>query len=208
MARTGFIDKSVFEFKLPFKFGFAYCKILDFRHIREFDGLLAKVFNLITDEPIANIKMLQEKEWLFGARRMAGIPTVAGKNAWKYRGIIVSEDDQIIPEFKYSHKLSPLVEDESVIKKWSIVKNIDESTEDDYTYEEVRHLETTVIASQYGIGVRTAMEYCRINALNIADYFDLDDPAHWSIYRTMINIPIYSSIPKKLKGKAGRIESK
>jgi hypothetical protein len=46
------------------------------------------------------------------------------------------------------------------------------------------------------------MEYCRIHGLDIKKLFDLEDMANWNNYRTMINTPIFSTIPKSIRGKA------
>jgi len=197
----GFINGSVFEFKIPLNMGFAYCKVLDFRSIREFDGLLAKVYDYISKEELTDLKVLNSKDWLFGARRMPNIPSIKGKGAWKFKGVLVSKDDSFIPDFKYSSKSSPLVSDEATIKEWNVVQDINKPLDSLLSYESVKHLEDTVLTSQRGIEIRTAMEYCRIKDIDIKSHFDLDDMSNWNIYRTMINVPIYSSIPKGFSGK-------
>ncbi|MBZ5858569.1 hypothetical protein [Flavihumibacter profundi] len=202
MAKNDFLSGSVFEFKVPKDLGFAYCKILDFRYIREFDGLLAKVFDYIVKEPLSDIRILASNDWLFGARRLACLPNTRGKGAWKFKGVVVSEDDNIIPDFKYSNKLSPLIEDESVINEWYAIKNIRESNNIPCTYMQVRHLEDTSVGSQYGIEIRTAMEFYRQQGLNIKENFDLNDTANYNIYRAMVNVPIYNTISKKIRGMA------
>jgi hypothetical protein len=198
------IHSSIFEFILPLKLGFGYCKILDFRSIREFDGLLVKVFDYIVEEPIKEVDILKEKDWLFGARRMAIPPNTKGKGAWKIKGTFNCDEDIIIPEFKDSPKLSPLVEDESVISEWHVIKNIREVDEKTYSYEQVKHLENTFAGSQFGIEIRTAMEFYRQKGVDVKKYFDLDDMSNWNAYRTMVNMPVYSAIPKEIRGKAIR----
>lgn len=42
MSKENFISGKVLEFKVPGNFGYAYCKVIDFRYIREFDGVLAR----------------------------------------------------------------------------------------------------------------------------------------------------------------------
>ena len=203
MARHDFISGSVLEFKVPKDLGYAYCKILDFRHLREFDGVLAKVYNYIVQEPITDMAILDKKDWLFGARRLYDLPNTRGKRAWKFKGVLIAEDDNIIPDFKYAPKASPLIEDESTIEKWYVNRNITELYyEEVCNHDQVKHLENTVVNSQIGIEIRTAMEYYRINNLDIKKDFDLEDLGNWNTYRTMINVPIYSTIPKKNRGKA------
>jgi hypothetical protein len=202
MSKIDFISGSIFEFKVPLDLGYAYCKVLDFRYIREFDGVLAKVYDHITKQPIKDIHSLTRRDWLFGARRMAGLPNSRGKGAWKFRGVLISSEDSNIPDFKYSHQASPMIEDESTIGKWYVIKNIRESSKTPCSYQQVKHLEDTVVSSQFGIAIRTAMEYCRIHGLDIKKLFDLEDMANWNNYRTMINTPIFSTIPKSIRGKA------
>jgi hypothetical protein len=195
---------TVFQFKVPLDMGFAYCKILDFRSIREFDGILAKVYDYLVPVPITNIDILADKDWLFGARRLFSPPPVRGKGAWKRIGMLISNDDNVIPDFKYSNKLSPLVEDESIIKEWDVVHDINEYSEKKYTFNKIKHLESTVVDSSYGIELRTAMEFLRMQGIDPKTKFDLDEMANWNTYREMKNAPVYSTIPKEIRGKAIR----
>ncbi|NCU04877.1 MAG: hypothetical protein GXC73_12905 [Chitinophagaceae bacterium] len=192
----------VYEFEVPQNLGFGYCKIVDFRNKRVFDGLLAKVFDYLSPKPIVSLDILVDKDWLFGARRLAQMPSIKGKGAWRRIGSLISQDDNIIPDFKSSNKLSPLIEDESKINEWQVIRNINEVCDKKFSYNDVRHLEDTTINSTYGIEIRTAMEYFRINNLDIKERFDLSDMTNWNVYRGMINVPIYKTIPPPKKGKA------
>lgn len=202
MKGTSLISGSVLEFKLPSGFGYGYCKILDFRYIREFDGVLGKVYDHIAKEPIKEISVLSGKDWLFGARRMPWLPNTRGRGAWKLRGVLISEDDNIIPDFKNPSKLSLPGEDESKIENWFVVKNIRDMDIVYYSYDQVKHLEDTVLSPQLGIEIRTVMEYCRQNKIEVEKYFDLEDLSILYTYRAMISVPVYSTIPKEIRGKA------
>lgn len=203
MAKIDFISSSIFEFRVPKNIGYAYCKILDFRYLRQMDGILANVYDLIVKESIKDITILGERDLLFGPRRLYDLPNSRGKGAWKFKGVLLSKDDNKIPDFKYSPESSPLVEDESKIKKWFISKNIIEfSYNDVYAYEQVKHLEDTVIDSTISIEIRAAMEYYRRNGLDVKKDFNLDNTANWNNYRRMNNVPIYNEIPKEIRGKA------
>ena len=124
MGRENFINGTILEFKIPVNLQYAYCKILDFRHIRKFDGVLVKVFDHLVTEPIKSINILREKDWLFGARRMPWLPGTRGKGAWKIKGVLISEDDNIIPDFKYCIKDSYLIDDPSKLEPWAVIRNI------------------------------------------------------------------------------------
>lgn len=200
MGKEDFISSTILEFKLPINLGYAYCKILDFRYIREFDGVLVKVFDYFTQKPLTDIDILSQKDWLFGARRMPWLPGTRGKGAWKFKGVLISEDDDIIPDFKYCIKSSPFVEDDSVLEPWNIVRNINICIPS--VYEKVGHLEDTVVSTRPGIAIRTAMEYCRIHNMEIGNYFDLNDSVNLIVYKQMMKVPIYKDIPKQIRGKA------
>ena len=202
MSKKDFISGSVLEFKTPHDLGFAYCKILDFRIIREFDGVLVKVFDHFAKESVSDITILSEKDWLFGARRMPWLPGTRGKGAWKIKGVLIAEDDNIVPDFKYSIKYSPFEEDKSKLGPWHVVKNIAELNKEPYPYKSVKHLEDTVISTRPAIEIRTAMEYCRIHNIDVEKYFDLGKTINELIYKQMINVPIYKTIPKENRGKA------
>jgi hypothetical protein len=201
MSREDFISGTVLEFKVPINLGYAYCKVLDFRYIREFDGVLVKVFDHIVKETIKDINILREKDWLFGARRMPWLPGTRGKGAWKVKGVLIAEDDKIIPDFKYCLADSYLVDDPSKIGPWYAISNINVSSKEAYPYESVKHLEDTVLSTRGAIEKRTAMEYCRIYGKDMKEYFDLNDIATRIAYRQMINVPIYKTIPTEIRGR-------
>jgi hypothetical protein len=202
MAVNHLTNGSILEFKVPMNLGYAYCKILDFRFIREADGILAKVFDCTVQEPLKDISLLNNRDYLFGARRLHDLPNVRGKGAWKFKGIMIGKDDNIIPDFKWSNESAPWIEDLSTIKKWYVIKNL---TDIDYnkpcSFDSVKHLENTVISSQNGISIRTAMEVLRKNQKDIKTYFDLNEPSNAAIYNMMRNVPVYATIPIEIRGK-------
>ena len=134
----------VLEFKVPLNLGYAYCKILDFRHIREFDGVLAKVYNYISDIPIDDIRNLRDLDLLFGARRMPWLPNTRGRGAWKFKGVLISEDDALIPDFKYCEWHIKDGVDESTLDRWCAIMNLNQSTSNYLPYGAISHLENTI----------------------------------------------------------------
>lgn len=200
MSKEDFISGTILEFKVPLNLGYAYCKILDFREIRKFDGVLVKVFDHIVEKPINDIKILTLKDLLFGTRRMPYLPGTRGKGAWKIKGVLISEDDNIIPDFKYCIKDAAFLEDESTVGPWDAVKNIRNYIPSDY--EKVKHLEDTIVSFRPVILIRTAMEYCRINNIDVRKKFDLKMTINDLVYKQMMNVPIYRDIPKEIRGRA------
>ena len=200
MSKEDFISGTILEFKVPPNIGYAYCKILDFRHIRTFDGVLIKVYNSIVEKPIDDIKILGSKDLLFGTRRMPYLPGTRGKGAWKNKGVLVSDDDNVIPDFKNCIKSSGFLEDESKVEPWDLIRNIDKCIPT--IYEKVKHLEDTIVSTRPAIEIRTAMEYCRINNIDVGKIFDLKLTINDLVHKQMINVPIYRDIPKGIRGRA------
>lgn len=113
------------------------------------------------------------------------------------KGVFISKDDELIPEFKYAPLSSPLIEDESIIERWYVIRNIKYLDGIPCAYEQVRHLVSNVINSQIGIEIRAAMEVlCKRNE-DISEYFDLDDMANWNTHRAMINVHIFTPYLRK-----------
>ncbi len=204
MAKGNFISGSILEFKVPNNLGIAYCKVLDFRFIREFDGVLVNVFDYIVQEPISDITILRDKDLLFGTRRMPWLPGTRGKGAWKLRGVLVSPFDNIIPDFKYSIKEHLIYDDESQAGPWYAISNLVEQSPLPFPHECVSHLEDTIVSSQGSIEIRTAMEICRINNIDIKNNFDFNKITNAIIFRQMNNIPIYNTIPRGIRGKVNK----
>ena len=73
---------------------------------------------------------------------------------------------------------------------------------DNCDYEQVKHLEQIILIPTLGLVLRTGMEYCRINGLNLQNYYDLGNESIRSTYLQMKNVPIYKDIPKEVRGKA------
>ncbi len=200
MSKDDFISGTILEFKVPLDIGYAYCKILDFRYIRKFDGVLIKVFDYIVKTPLDDITELASKELLFGARRMPDLPGTRGKGAWKNKGVLISDDDNLIPDFKYCIKGAAFLEDESKVGPWDAVKNINNHLTS--SYEKIRHLEDTIVSPRLAIEIRTGMEYYRINNIRIDKKFDMTRTINDLVYKQMINVPIYRDIPKEIRGRA------
>lgn len=66
MKKKNFFTGSVFQFYVPEIKKFAFCKFFDFRHLSEFHGLLAQVFDKFSDTEENSIEDLKTVDWLFG----------------------------------------------------------------------------------------------------------------------------------------------
>jgi hypothetical protein len=202
MKKKNFFTGSVFQFYVPEIKKYAFCKFFDFRHLSEFHGLLAQVFDHFSDSGKNNIEDLKNRDWLFGPRSMHKWPNLRKDTEWKSLGILSAPDDEIVPDFKGVQASLINVEDESKIGPWYPIYHLTKRGEN-CEFNQVRHLEFKILTtSSLGLVWRTGMEYCRVNGLIVKDHYDLNDSAIRSIYYQMINIPLYKDIPKEIRGKA------
>lgn len=200
MKKKNFFTGSVFQFYIPQIKKYAFCKFFDFKHLSEFHGLLAQVYNRFSDEEDNRIEDLKNCDWLFGARSMHRWPDLRKDTGWKSLGILSASDDNKVPDFKGTHSFPYIVEDESSIERWYVIHDLTKS--EDCEYSGVRHLEMKILTTNNGLVERTGMEYCRIYDYDLRDFYDLEEEGNKYMYWQMINIPIYSSIPKEIQGKA------
>jgi hypothetical protein len=201
MKKKNHFTGSVFQFYVPEIKKLAFCKFLDFRHISSFHGLLAQVFDKFSDSEANTINELTDCDWLFGTRSMHKWPDLRKGTTWKSLGMLTSSNDTVIPDFKDVQSFPYVVEDCAKIGPWFPIHNLIERG-DNCEYEKVKHLEYIILTTSLGIERRTGMEYCRINGLKVEDYYDLSEEGIKSMYYQMINVPIYKTIPKDIRGKA------
>jgi hypothetical protein len=202
MKKKNYFTGSVFQFYVPEIKKYAFCKFFDFQHVNSFHGLLAQVFDKFSDNENNSINDLKNCEWLFGPRSIHKWPNLRKDAGWKYLGIMSSAEDEIIPDFKGVQASQTIVENESSLDQWYPIHNLTERGPN-CEYIKVKHLENKILTTtSLGLVWRTGMEYCRINGLKIEDFYDLTDVAIRNTYWQMINIPIYKTIPKKIRGKA------
>jgi len=202
MKKKNFFTGSVFQFYVPEIKKYAFCKYFDYRHLSEFHGLLAQVIDYFSEREENDIDNLRNCDWFFGPRSMHKWPNLRTDTGWKSLGILSSSTDDIVPDFKGVQAGVSIVEDESAIGPWYPIHNLTQRGEN-CEYEQVRHLERKILTtSSLGLVWRTGMEYCRINGLHVEDYYDLKEEGRRNMYLQMINVPIYSKIPKEIRGKA------
>jgi hypothetical protein len=200
MKKKNFFTGSVFQFYVPEIKKYAFCKFFDFTHLSKFHGLLAQVYDKFSDKEDNRIEDLKSCDWLFGPRSMHRWPDLRKDTGWKSLGILSAPDDDKVPDFKGTYSFPYIVEDESSIGKWYVIHDLTKS--EDCEYSAVRHLETKILTTKNGLADRTGMEYCRANNADVADFYDLEEEGHKYMYWQMINIPIYSTLPKEIRGKA------
>ncbi len=199
MKKKAFFPGSVFQFFIPEIQKYAFCKFFDFRHLSDFHGLIAQVFDKSSDSEINDINQLSICSPLFGFRSIHRWPNLRKDSGWKALGLLAGPSDDIVPDFKGT--MSRPVEDESKIANWYAIYNFTES--EHCEYNQIKHLERiTLTTSSLGLVWRTGMEYCRIKGLSIEDHYDLGDDSIRNTYWQMINTPIFCDTAKELRSKA------
>lgn len=201
MKKKSFFTGSVFQFYIPEIKQYSFCKFYDFTHIEPIHGLLARAFNKFSKTESNDLDILKNADWLFGHRSIHRWPDLRKDTTWKSLGILSGDDDNVIPDFKGVQAFPDIVEDEASIKPWYPIFNIRERGPN-CEYKKVQHLEQIILTPKTGLVKRAGMEYCRLNNLNVDDYYDLNNDGTLNMYYQMINVPVYKDIPKAIRGKA------
>ncbi len=180
---------------------FAFCTFFDCTDVSEFDGLIVQVFDRLSDKEENNIEDLKFSDWLFGPRVTHKWPDLRKHTKWKFLGTLMPSKPAFIPDFKGVQAFPYMVEDESRIGPWYPIHGLIKRGKN-CRYEQVKHLEQQILTTSLGVEARTGMEYCRINGLEVGNYYNLRELSVRNMYWQMINIPIYKNIPKAIQGKA------
>jgi hypothetical protein len=194
----------IIEIPLRKGMGFAYAKYVSFFEITkiQFDANCLKVYDYIVEEPLEDASILKGKDLLFGPLIINGRPAKRGRDKVKVIGYLPEDNDIFIPDFKDGPGI-PIVEDESKIIRWWPIHQLDiKNHPSDYPYKLIKHLEQRGLNSQPNIQRRIEMEILRKQGKNPKDIIDFNDRASVMDYYLMINVPIYSTIPKEMRGKA------
>ena len=200
MKRKIFFTGSIFRFYVPEIKKYAFCKYYDFTHLEPTHGLLVRVFDHFVDHETEDLSGLNNANWLFGYRTVHRWPDLRKETSWTSMGILAAEDDLFIPDFKGVQAFPDIVADESTIGPWYPILNLSERGKN-CDYKRVCHLERKILTPKLGMEMRTGMEYCRINGMNVEKFFDLDEYGTRNTYYQMINVPIYADIPKDIRGR-------
>jgi hypothetical protein len=197
MMETG----SVLKFKLPCDLGFGYARLIDFTSISKIDGTIIKVYDYYGHETKDDIEEICKHDYLLNAIPLVRVPNLKGKDCWKLLGVKPMDDDNDLPDFKYKIHV-PVMDESTLDPNWKVSLNFGTTKDDSfYPYSKVRHLEQRIFSTRLTIETRSAIEILRKKNENIGDYFDIESEKKVVYYRS-INIPIFSTIPKEIRGKA------
>lgn len=196
---------SIIRIPLELNLGYVFAKIVDLGDLLNKD-LSVNYLLYIYDYVVQNtkefdIKNMENRDLLVGPLFILDlIPAIKnGKFNIIYKAEL-KEHEMIIPDFKVPWPLIVTYEDEAT--EWRYIRNLDINTKIVSTLEKVKHLEIFGYLSNDMVSRRITMEYLRQTKKNIEDFYQLKEWKEISIYKNVVNTPVYKSIPKDIRGKA------
>lgn len=104
-----------------------------------------------------------------------------------------------IPDFRDFGPVFTMYEKDA--KLWYYIRNDEVNKRVVSEYEKVKHLEHFIYKAYGSIVTRLTMEVIRQYEKKIEDYYELKEYDELSSYYNTIYTPVYSSIPKEIRGK-------
>ena len=196
---------SIILIPLEHSLGYVYAKIVNISELinkKLTVNELIYVYNYIVENPAdTDLVQILNKELLVGPLFVLDLNPVVRKNKWKLVGHINPVNEElIVPDFKEAWPLLVMYEDEAT--EWKYIRDLDVNGRIKSTWEKVKHLELFRYNSNDLIARRLTMEHLRQTGKRIEDYYELKEWKDISVYKNVIHTPIYSTIPKELRGRA------
>ncbi|WP_202704402.1 Imm26 family immunity protein [Flavobacterium sp. UGB4466] len=194
---------SIIKISLEHGFGFVLAKFINLKEIKEDIGYneFIYVYNRVFKDEDIIIDDIDNNDLLLGGIYVLN-PYPALKNKiWEIVGVLEPKETELkIPDFK---DFGPLLASyEKDAKIWYCIHNAEVNNRMVVDYDKIKHLELFVYRAYGSIIVRLTMEVIRQNNKQIEDYYDLKEHDDLASYYNTIYTPIYSSIPKEIRGKA------
>jgi len=194
---------SIIKIPLEHNLGFVLAKFINLKEIlktssyNEFIYVYNKVFS-IKD---ISIEKIDENDLLLGGIYVLN-PYPAIKNKiWEIIGLLKPKPNElIIPDFKDFGPVFTLYEKDA--KVWYYIHNHEINNRIVIDYEKVKHLEKFVYNAYGSVMTRLTMEVIRQRKEDITKYYELKEHYELAPYYNMIFTPIYSDIPKEIRGVA------
>jgi len=160
MAKTE--SGTIFKFELPFGFGNAYCKLVDFSNISEYEGITLKIYDHFENDDIKDLALFKEMPLLMNPIPIVKMPSIRGKYAWKKLGILKEDTDAEIPIYKryVSNGFAWETIEEYESRQWFALVKLREEV-GPVSFDKVRHLEELFWRSTITIEKRVVMTLLR-----------------------------------------------
>ena len=202
MAKTE--SGTVFKFTLPFGFGAAYCKLIDFSNVSEYEGITLKIFDYFESDDVKDAAFFKGMPLFMNPIPIVKMPSIRGKYAWKKLGVLKEDTDSEIPIHKryISNGFAWETIEEYESRQWYALVDLKKEVGLVH-FNKVRHLEELFWRSTVAIEKRVVMTLLRTKGINVADFFSKNcEDKVWRIdYKTQQFIPLYKKIPEVIRGK-------
>lgn len=203
MKKNKIVTGSIIKIPLEHGFGFVLAKFINLNEIKEDIGYneFIYVYNLVFKNEDIIVEGVDNNDLLLGGIYVLN-PYPALKNkTWEIVGFLEPKTSELnVPDFKDFGPVFTMYEKDAKI--WYYIHNDEVNKRIITNYEKVKHLEQFIYSAYGSIMTRLTMEVIRQKGKRIEDYYDLKEHDELSSYYNTIYTPIYSSIPKKIRGKA------
>ncbi|WP_298303781.1 Imm26 family immunity protein [Flavobacterium sp.] len=203
MKKNKIVTGSIIKIPLEHGFGFVLAKFINLNEIKEDIGYneFIYVYNLVFKNEDIIVEGVDNNDLLLGGIYVLN-PYPALKNkTWEIVGFLEPKTSELnVPDFKDFGPVFTMYEKDAKI--WYYIHNDEVNKRIITNYEKVKHLEQFIYSAYGSIMTRLTMEVIRQKGKRIEDYYDLKEHDELSSYYNTIYTPIYSSIPKEIRGKA------
>lgn len=194
---------SIIKIPLEQEFGFVLAKFINLKEIKGDIGYneFIYVYNRVFKDEDIIIDDIDSNDLLLGGIYVLN-PYPAIKNkTWEIVGLLKPKRTELeIPDFKDFGPLLSFYEKDAKI--WYCIRKDEINNRIVTDYEKVKHLENFFYRAYGSVMTRLTMEVIRQNGKKIEDFYELKEHDDLASYYNTIYTPIYSSIPKEIRGKA------
>lgn len=194
---------TIIKIPLEHNFGFVLAKFINLKEIKEDVGYneFIYVYNRVFKDEDIVVDGIDAYDLLLGGIYVLNPYPALKNNIWKIVGLLEPKTSELqIPDFKDFGPVFTKYEKDAGV--WYYIHNAEVNKRVIADYENIKHLEKLVYKAYGSIMTRLTMEIIRQKGKKIEDYYDLKEHDELSSYYNTIYTPIYSTIPKEMRGKA------
>ncbi len=178
---------NVYAINLDFDFGSVYAGLLDYTDVRDFDGILVKVYRSVRE--IKEKEVFALDDFLFGPVPINKYPNTKGKYAWKLLGkcysCIINPNDLW---FKNLRGIINKDNDWSNLEPWFKSKPFTENyNEYKADYADIRELEILILHHLEMVKIKSTMLLIIEAGKNVDDFYDLKQIGNQNMYIQLVN---------------------
>lgn len=194
---------SIIKIPLEHGFGFVLAKFINLKEIKEDIGYneFIYVYNRVFKDEDVTVEGIDNNDLLLGGIYVLNPYPALKNNTWEIVGHLEPKASELqIPDFKSFGPVLTMYEKDAKI--WYCIHNDEVNKRIITEYEKVKHLEKFIYKAYGSIMTRLTMEVIRQSEKRIEDYYELKEHDELSSYYNIMYTPVYSTIPKEIRGKA------